>query len=98
MSAANPGDEAAPAAGETVPDEVVPDEVVPDEVQLTGLEHVRARSAELFTVQRDADGSAAIRSVARDDLVHLHLSLVEHCARRFRNRGEIADIGYPPTG
>ena len=78
MSAANTGDEAAP----------VPDEVVPDEVQLTGLEHVRARSAELFTVQRDADGSAAIRSVARDDLVHLHLSLVEHCARRFRNRGE----------
>ena len=26
--------------------------------------------------------------MARDDLVHLHLSLVEHCARRFRNRGE----------
>ena len=25
---------------------------------------------------------------ARDGLVHLHLPLVEHCARRFRNRGE----------
>ena len=25
---------------------------------------------------------------ARDVLVHLHLPLVEHCARRFRNRGE----------
>ena len=77
MSADSAGDASAAA-----------DETVPDEVQLTGLEHVRARSAELFTVQRDADGSAAIRSVARDDLVHLHLSLVEHCAHRFRNRGE----------
>ena len=28
------------------------------------------------------------RDAARDDLVHLHLPLVEHCARRFRNRGE----------
>ena len=28
------------------------------------------------------------RDAARDELVHLHLPLVEHCARRFRNRGE----------
>ena len=27
-------------------------------------------------------------TTARDGLVHLHLPLVEHCARRFRNRGE----------
>src|SRR5688572_22674923 len=59
-----------------------------DEVELSGLDHVRARSAELFVVLRDDDSSAAVRSVARDDLVHLHLPLVEHCARRFRNRGE----------
>ena len=59
-----------------------------DDVVLTGLDHVRARSAELFAVLRDEDASTATRSVARDDLVHLHLSLVEHCARRFRNRGE----------
>jgi len=75
---AHTGDEAVEAAIETVHDEVVP----------TGLEHVRARSAELFAILRDDDGSDAVRSVARDDLVHLHLSLVEHCARRFRNRGE----------
>lgn len=75
---AHTGDEAVEAAIETVYDEVVP----------TGLEHVRARSAELFAVLRDPDGSDAARSAARDDLVHLHLSLVEHCARRFRNRGE----------
>jgi RNA polymerase sigma-B factor len=54
----------------------------------TGLDHVRARSAELFDVLRDDGASSAERAVARDGLVHLHLSLVEHCARRFRNRGE----------
>src|SRR5688500_5460062 len=59
-----------------------------DEVELSGLDHVRARSAELFAVLQDDESGAAVRSVARDDLVHLHLSLVEHCARRFRNRGE----------
>ena len=55
---------------------------------LSGVEHVRARSAELFAVLRDGDHSDATRAGARNDLVHLHLSLVEHCARRFRNRGE----------
>ena len=59
-----------------------------DEPEPSGLDGVRARSAELFVTLRDEDASTAVRSVARDDLVHLHLSLVEHCARRFRNRGE----------
>jgi RNA polymerase sigma-B factor len=59
-----------------------------EDVVPSGLEHVRARSAELFAVLGDEEASAVTRSVARDDLVHLHLSLVEHCARRFRNRGE----------
>ncbi|GAA1434887.1 hypothetical protein GCM10009641_29510 [Mycobacterium cookii] len=59
-----------------------------DDVVPTGLEHVRARSAELFALMRDTDAGDARRAGARDDLVHLHLSLVEHCARRFRNRGE----------
>jgi RNA polymerase sigma-B factor len=36
----------------------------------------------------DASSTEAERSGARDDLVRLHLPLVEHCARRFRNRGE----------
>jgi RNA polymerase sigma-B factor len=59
-----------------------------DDVVPNGLEHVRARSAELFTLMRDTGAGDASRAGARDDLVHLHLSLVEHCARRFRNRGE----------
>jgi len=52
------------------------------------LDEVRRRSAELFAVLHDEERSEAERSVARDDLVRLHLPLVEHCARRFRNRGE----------
>ncbi len=53
-----------------------------------GLELTRRQSAELFVVLRDARTSEAGRVTARDGLVHLHLPLVEHCARRFRNRGE----------
>jgi RNA polymerase sigma-B factor len=77
------GDTGDDTAAETAFDRGIDDDVVP-----SGLEHVRARSAELFGVLRDDEASSAVRSVARDDLVHLHLSLVEHCARRFRNRGE----------
>ena len=59
-----------------------------DDVEASGLDHVRRRSGELFAVLRDPGSGEARRAAARDDLVHLHLSLVEHCARRFRNRGE----------
>jgi len=71
-------DTAADAAPDRGNDDVVP----------TGLGDVRTCSAELFGVLRDDGASSAERAGARDDLVHLHLSLVEHCARRFRNRGE----------
>ncbi|QIK75883.1 RNA polymerase sigma factor SigF [Nocardioides piscis] len=54
----------------------------------TRTEVTRRRSAALFVALRDADGSAVAQGTARDDLVHLHLPLVEHCARRFRHRGE----------
>ncbi len=50
------------------------------------LEAGRRLSGELFVVL--ADGDQPARTSARDQLVHLHLPLVEHCARRFRNRGE----------
>jgi RNA polymerase sigma-B factor len=59
----------------------------PSRVELT-----RQRSAELFVEFRDPDTSEAARSTARDALVHLHLPLVEHCARRFRNRGEPYEV------
>jgi RNA polymerase sigma-B factor len=56
--------------------------------QVRGLEATKRRSTELFDDLRSDDASDADRTTARDALVHLHLPLVEHCARRFRNRGE----------
>ncbi len=62
--------------------------------QLSGAPPVRAfeatkiRSAELFEQMNGDAATAASRTSAREELVHLHLPLVEHCARRFRNRGE----------
>ena len=53
-----------------------------------GVEATRRRSAELFAALRDGSAPEPARDEAREDLVHLHLPLVEHCARRFRNRGE----------
>jgi len=53
-----------------------------------GVEVTRQRSAELFAQLRDESSAEADRDAAREGLVHLHLPLVEHCARRFRNRGE----------
>jgi RNA polymerase sigma-B factor len=54
----------------------------------TGVELTRARSAALFVQLHDEEATAGSREGARDALVRLHLPLVEHCARRFRNRGE----------
>jgi len=50
-------------------------------------EETRHRSVELFGVLASAPDDTQ-RLTAREQLVHLHLALVEHCARRFRNRGE----------
>jgi RNA polymerase sigma-B factor len=58
------------------------------DARASGVELTRRRSAELFVQLRDESAPAATRERARDELVHLHLPLVEHCARRFRNRGE----------
>jgi RNA polymerase sigma-B factor len=53
-----------------------------------GVEVTRRRSAELFAQLREDSAPEPDRDGAREALVHLHLPLVEHCARRFRNRGE----------
>jgi RNA polymerase sigma-B factor len=52
------------------------------------IEGVRRRNAQLFAVFGDEQATRATRMTAREGLVRLHLPLVEHCARRFRNRGE----------
>jgi RNA polymerase sigma-B factor len=56
-----------------------------------GLRTTREQSMELFAELTADDVDAARRIECRDALVHLHLPLVEHCARRFRNRGEPFD-------
>jgi RNA polymerase sigma-B factor len=53
-----------------------------------GPDFTRQRSADLFDLLNDHTLPEQDRAAAREDLVRLHLPLVEHCARRFRNRGE----------
>jgi RNA polymerase sigma-B factor len=53
-----------------------------------GVEATRRRSAELFAQLCEDSAPEPTRDAARAALVNLHLPLVEHCARRFRNRGE----------
>jgi RNA polymerase sigma-B factor len=48
----------------------------------------RERSHTLFAQLVAVHSSPVDRSRARGELVELHLPLVEHCARRFANRGE----------
>ncbi|HQR26280.1 MAG TPA: RNA polymerase sigma factor SigF [Nocardioides sp.] len=50
--------------------------------------HLRSRSAALLATLADQTAPPEARAQARAELVRLHLPLVEHCARRFRNRGE----------
>ncbi|WP_110208739.1 RNA polymerase sigma factor SigF [Nocardioides daejeonensis] len=56
----------------------------PPETQLAA---VKARSAALFAELSDPEAAHRHEAV-RNDLIRLHLPLVDHCARRFRNRGE----------
>jgi RNA polymerase sigma-B factor len=79
-----------PEAVEAIPEVVAFEEVyaAPTSSRSAGVEETRRRSAALFAELHSDDTGAARRVGCRDDLVHLHLPLVEHCARRFRNRGE----------
>ena len=60
-------------------------------VEFANLEASRARSTELFGELAHPRTRVARRAEVRDELVRLHLPLVEHLARRFRNRGEPYD-------
>jgi RNA polymerase sigma-B factor len=52
---------------------------------------LRTLTFSLFELLRAYPADDPRRLKARDDLVELHLPLVEHLARRFRNRGEAYD-------
>jgi RNA polymerase sigma-B factor len=54
----------------------------------SGSDDSRHQSSRYFAVLGDAATGEPEREAARDGLVRLHLPLVQHCARRFRNRGE----------
>ena len=51
----------------------------------------RSRARELFEVLAAHPADSPERRAARDELVEMHLPLVEYLARRFRNRGEPYD-------
>ncbi len=60
----------------------------PGDAPASGHQENRRRSVEFFAVLHDPEAGQPAHAVAREGLVHLHLALVQHCARRFRNRGE----------
>jgi RNA polymerase sigma-B factor len=60
----------------------------PEDTPTSGSEESRRRSAELFATLEGEATPHHERREAREELVHLHHALVQHCARRFRNRGE----------
>ncbi|MEU6933476.1 RNA polymerase sigma factor SigF [Streptomyces sp. NPDC046374] len=53
--------------------------------------HDRSGARALFFELRELPEGSAERAALRDRLVRMHLPLVEHLARRFRNRGEPLD-------
>jgi RNA polymerase sigma-B factor len=53
--------------------------------------HDRAKARELFAELAGLDADDPRRTRVRDELVEMHLPLVEYLARRFRNRGEPLD-------
>jgi RNA polymerase sigma-B factor len=53
--------------------------------------HDRARARELFSQLAELPPDDPARQPLRDELVEMHLPLVEYLARRFHNRGELHD-------
>ncbi|MCX4234379.1 MULTISPECIES: RNA polymerase sigma factor SigF [Streptomyces] len=53
--------------------------------------HNRSGARAKFIELRELDGASAEYAELRNQLVRMHLPLVEHLARRFRNRGEPLD-------
>ena len=82
-----------PAASESRPDpgETAPEAAPVPPRQTSRLSVDRDRTRALFVELQSAADGDPVRQRARDSLVEAHLPLVEHLARRFRNRGEPYD-------
>ncbi|HVW79319.1 MAG TPA: RNA polymerase sigma factor SigF [Mycobacteriales bacterium] len=72
------------------PDDV-PDPELTASLDSSATRPDRARARELFEALNTMAEDDARRKAMRDELVEMHLPLVEYLARRFRNRGEPYD-------
>jgi len=83
-----------PSAGESLKDDADPatDPQLAAAVERAArTSHDRAHARDLFGQLATLDESDPRRQRVRDELVEMHLPLVEYLARRFRNRGEPLD-------
>jgi len=64
---------------------------VTERLEATELSRDRDDARAMFARLAELAGDATERAALRDRLVEMHLPLVEHLARRFRNRGEPLD-------
>ncbi|MFE5947388.1 RNA polymerase sigma factor SigF [Streptomyces sp. NPDC056480] len=83
-AASEPVAEAEKAEDGDAPDDVPDVPVVPDP-------HDRSGARALFITLRELPEGSPEKAELRNQLVRMHLPLVEHLARRFRNRGEPLD-------
>jgi len=89
-SGSSPGEDKTTAAAPATETEADP-QLTADADRAARTSHDRARARELFAQLADLDEDNPQRQRVRDELVEMHLPLVEYLARRFRNRGEPLD-------
>jgi RNA polymerase sigma-B factor len=80
-----------PAAAPTVADEEIDPQLTAEVERRTKTSRDRAHARELFAELAASDETDPDRQRIRDELVEMHLPLVQYLARRFRNRGEPLD-------
>ncbi|MFD9047720.1 RNA polymerase sigma factor SigF [Streptomyces zaomyceticus] len=81
-------DAAAAEAGKPGDDEA---DEAPDTARTAPDPHDRSSARALFVTLRELPEGSPEKAELRNQLVRMHLPLVEHLARRFRNRGEPLD-------
>jgi RNA polymerase sigma-B factor len=80
-----------PVAAPAVADEEVDPQLTAEVERRTKTSRDRAHARELFAELAASDETDPDRQRIRDELVEMHLPLVQYLARRFRNRGEPLD-------
>ncbi|MBX9422988.1 RNA polymerase sigma factor SigF [Streptomyces lateritius] len=80
-----------PVEAKVSDDEDEDGEAAPDDVPAVPDPHDRSGARALFVTLRELPEGSPEKAELRNRLVRMHLPLVEHLARRFRNRGEPLD-------